>query len=62
MNEQPRIESEFDTPEEAAAYDAWFRAKVEASLADPRPTVSHEEAMARARAVIDRHRRRGKAC
>lgn len=62
MNEPAPIKSDFATAEEAAAYDAWFKAKVEASLADDRPPVSHEEAMARARAVIDRHRRRGKAC
>jgi hypothetical protein len=62
MNENSSVKSDFATPEEAAAYDAWFRAKVEASLADDRPTVSHEEAMRRARAVIDRHRRPGKAC
>ncbi|HEX8644296.1 MAG TPA: stability determinant [Allosphingosinicella sp.] len=62
MNKPSPVEPDFATPEEAAAYDAWFRAKVEASLADRRPTVSHEEAMARAQAVIDRHRRRGKAC
>jgi hypothetical protein len=29
---------------EAAAYDQWFRAKVQASLDDPRPAVSDEEA------------------
>lgn len=28
---------------EAAAYDAWFRAQVQASLDDPRPSVAHEE-------------------
>jgi len=61
MNEPSPVKPDFATPEEAAAYDAWFRAKVEASLADPRLPVSHEEAMARARAVIDRHRRRGEA-
>lgn len=43
------IVSEFDTEEEAEAYDRWFRAKVEKSLADPRPPVPHDEAMARIR-------------
>ena len=62
MNEPAPVKPDFATPEEAAAYDAWFRAKVEASLADERPTVSHEEAMASGRAAIDRHRGRGKAC
>jgi hypothetical protein len=31
------IISEFDTQEEADGYDRWFRAKVQASLDDPRP-------------------------
>ncbi len=39
--------SEFATTEEAEAYDAWFRAKVEASLADTRPAIPHEEAVRR---------------
>ncbi|MGY2202027.1 antitoxin PaaA2 family protein [Pseudomonas gingeri] len=29
---------------EAAAYDAWFRAQVQASVDDPRPSISDEEA------------------
>jgi hypothetical protein len=29
---------------EAAAYDTWFREQVQASMDDPRPAVSHEEA------------------
>ena len=28
---------------DAAAYDAWFRAKVQEALDDPRPAVPHEE-------------------
>lgn len=28
------------------AYDAWFKAKVQEALEDPRPVVSHEEAEA----------------
>ncbi|WP_232516611.1 type II toxin-antitoxin system RelB family antitoxin [Thauera sinica] len=31
---------------EAAAYDAWFRAQVQASIDDPRPSIPHEEVMA----------------
>ena len=46
------IVSEFSSEEEAAAYDEWLRAKVAASLADPRPPVAHDEAMARIRAFI----------
>lgn len=45
--------SEFATAEEAEAYDRWFRAKVARSLADPRPSIPHDEAMARIRAKLD---------
>lgn len=34
---------EFETAEIEARYDAWLRAKVAASLADPRPLVPHDE-------------------
>ena len=51
------IESEFASTEEAEAHDRWFRAKVEAALADSRPKVPHDEAMARARALIESKRR-----
>lgn len=40
------IVSEFETEEQAASYDRWFRAKVQASLADPRPGIPHDQAMA----------------
>jgi len=50
------IESEFASTEEAEAYDAWFRAKVERSLANPGPGIPHDEAMARVKAVIDKRR------
>ena len=56
MNALSPIVSEFATEEEAAAYDAWLRAKVAASLADPRPPVAHDEAMARIQAIIDSHK------
>jgi hypothetical protein len=45
--------SEFSTTEEAEAYDRWFRAQVRASLDDPRPSVPHDQAMARIRATIE---------
>jgi hypothetical protein len=47
------IISEFETEEQAASYDRWFRAKVQASLADPRPSVPHDEVMARMDAIIE---------
>lgn len=53
MNEQSPIDSEFASQEEAAAYDRWFREKVAASLADPRPGIPHDEVMASVQAIID---------
>jgi len=41
------IVSEFDNPEHEAEYNAWFKAKVEKAMADTRPRVPHDEAMAR---------------
>ena len=61
MNERSFTASEFDAPEEEAAYVAWLRAKVAASLADPRPPVPHDEAMAEIRAIIEM-KRSGKTC
>ncbi|WHU00928.1 stability determinant [Sphingomonas sp. NIBR02145] len=49
------IVSEFASTEEEEAYDAWFRAKVEARLADKAPGIPHEEVMARMQAILDRH-------
>ncbi len=54
------LDSEFATSEEAEAYDLWFRAKVEESLADPQPSVPHDEAMARVRATIASARQKPK--
>ncbi|EPR17378.1 hypothetical protein M527_17070 [Sphingobium indicum IP26] len=52
MTKLTPIESEFATTEEAEAYDAWFRAQIEASLADPRPSIPHDQVMAELRAII----------
>ncbi|MEJ1958178.1 MAG: hypothetical protein WDM70_00890 [Nitrosomonadales bacterium] len=46
------IESEFATVEEAEAYDRWFRAKVQASINDTRPTIPHDQVMAEMDAII----------
>ncbi len=37
------IVSEFETAEQEASYTAWLRAKVAESLADPRPSIPHDE-------------------
>ncbi|MGW8465735.1 type II toxin-antitoxin system RelB family antitoxin [Pseudomonas sp. CLCA07] len=50
------IVSEFETEEQAASYDRWFRAKVQASLDDPRPNVPHDQVMADMRALIESKR------
>ena len=47
---------EFDTEAEAESYDAWFRAKVEKSIADPTPSMPHDEAMAFVDAELERRR------
>ncbi|MCV6903633.1 MAG: stability determinant [Achromobacter xylosoxidans] len=52
------ILSEFETEEQAVSYDRWFRARVQASLEDPRPAVSHQRVMARIDAIIETARRR----
>jgi len=53
MNEPSKAKPDFPTPGEAAADDAWFRAKVEASLANPEPGTPHDVVMARVQAIID---------
>lgn len=39
------IVSEFATVEKAEAYDKWYRAKVQRSMADTRPRVGHDEVL-----------------
>ena len=61
MNKYSPLVSEFGSAEEEAAYVEWLKRTVAESLADPRPPVPHEEAMARARATLERAKRRNKA-
>lgn len=51
--------SEFDTEEDAANYDRWFRAKVQEAVDDPRPSLPHDEAMAHVAALIEAKRKAG---
>lgn len=44
--------SEFESEEQAARYDAWLRANVQASVDDPRPNVAHDEVMAKLKARL----------
>lgn len=60
MNKYSPLVSEFGSAEEEAAYLEWLKKKVAESLADPRPPVPHDEAMARARATIERVKQRKK--
>ena len=55
MNKLSPIVSEFESEEAAEAYDRWFRAKIAKSLADDRPGVPHDVAMALIRAIIANH-------
>ncbi len=46
------------TEESAVDYDRWFRAQVEASLADTRPSIPHDQVMAEMDDIIARAERR----
>jgi hypothetical protein len=50
------IVSEFETEEQAASYDRWFRAKVQAAIDDPRPSIPHDQVMAEMCALIESKR------
>lgn len=39
------------------AYHAWFRAKIEKALADPRPSIPHVVVMAQVQALLDRRKK-----
>ncbi|EMR8015419.1 antitoxin [Acinetobacter baumannii] len=41
------IVSEFDSSDHESEYNAWFKAKIEKSMADTRPTVPHDQVVAR---------------
>jgi hypothetical protein len=47
---------DFATCEDAAAYDAWFRAKVERAMAPKEPGIPNDVVMAELRALMDKHR------
>jgi hypothetical protein len=56
MNAQSPIVSEFETTEQAEAYDQWLRGKVASSLNDGEPVVAHDMALARAKAIVEKAR------
>lgn len=52
MGKLDPIVSEFETEEQARAYDAWFRAQVEEGLRSSGPFIPNQEVMKRARAIV----------
>lgn len=54
------IESEFTTSEDAAAHDAWFRAKVERAMASTAPRIPHDQVIAEMRAIIERAKQKSR--
>lgn len=55
------IVSEFETEEQAASYDRWFRAKVQASIDDPHPSIPRDEAMAEVDRMLEERRKARRA-
>jgi hypothetical protein len=46
------IVSEFDTSEQAASHDQWFRAQVQKALDNTEPRIPHDQVMAEMRELI----------
>jgi hypothetical protein len=64
MTESKKLDpiiSEFETQEEADAYDVWFRKKVQDAIDDPGELIPHDEVMARMDRVIEAAAARGRA-
>jgi len=55
------IVSDFETQEEAAEYDLWFRAQVQEALDDPHPGFPHDEAMILLAQMLEERRRSRRA-
>ncbi|UQS14248.1 antitoxin [Pseudomonas sp. HS6] len=55
------IVSDFESEEQAASYDRWFLAEVQASIDDPRPSISHEQVLAEISALMEEQRRKYEA-
>ena len=58
MAELPTDTATASSHDEVAAYDAWFRAKVEKAMASTEPGIPHEQVMAEVREIIERARSR----
>lgn len=46
------IVSEFETEDQAASHDRWFRAKVQEAIDSKKPRIPHEKVMAEMEAII----------
>lgn len=51
----PRV-SEFETQEQAASYDDWFRAKVQEAIDDKRPRIPHDQVAQRIVTILSEFR------
>lgn len=51
------IVSEFETEEQEASYDQWFRVKVEEALQSEKPRLPHDAAMAKVQAMLEERRK-----
>ncbi|MFT7723016.1 MAG: stability determinant [Roseateles sp.] len=49
--------SEFETDEQAARHDLWFRTKVQEAIDSQKPRLPHDEAMARVDRLLEARRR-----
>jgi hypothetical protein len=53
--------SEFDTEEQAASYDRWFRAKIRTARDDTSPRIPHDQAMKMVQEELERRRKQSAA-
>lgn len=44
--------SPFETQEQADSYELWFKARIQQSLNDPRPSIPHDKVMSEMRELI----------
>ncbi len=51
------IVSEFETAEQAASYDRWFRAKVLEAMNSTKPRLPHGEAMSKVQSALEERRK-----
>ncbi|WP_460098528.1 type II toxin-antitoxin system RelB family antitoxin [Pseudomonas sp. H3_C08] len=52
------VVSDLDPEEQAASYDRWLIAKVQASLSDTRPSIPNDQVMAEMRALMEAKRKK----